>query len=71
MSVLNSNSKFSAHPDLATNLLQILIPAILNSLAIVSKRTIYTSAYPRRWFVRKIFGYDKLPVQNAGKKGPG
>ena len=32
MPVQNSNSKISAHPDLATQLLQILIPTILNSL---------------------------------------
>ena len=32
MPVLNNSSKFYAHPDLATNLLQILIPVILNSL---------------------------------------
>ena len=33
MPVQNGNFKISAHPDLATNLLQILIPATFNSLA--------------------------------------
>ena len=32
MPVQNSNFKISARPDLATNLLQILIPATINSL---------------------------------------
>ena len=32
MPVQNSNFKISARPDLATNLLQILIPATFNSL---------------------------------------
>ena len=42
MPVQNSNFKISAHPDLATNLLQILVPTTFGSL--VSKRVIYTSA---------------------------
>ena len=32
MSAQNSNFKISARPDFATNLLQILVPAIINSL---------------------------------------
>ena len=32
MPVQNSNTKISAHPDLATQLLQVLIPAIFDSL---------------------------------------
>ena len=57
MAVQNNNSKISACPDLATDLLQILIPTIL--YPIVSKRAIYTSIQPchRRWSDRKIFGY--------------
>ena len=44
MPVQNSNFKISARPDLATDLLQILIPATFNSLeASVSIRAIYTS----------------------------
>ena len=43
MCVQNSNFKISAHPDLATNLLQILIPATFNNLSVL-KRANYTSA---------------------------
>ena len=56
MPVQNSNSKISARPDLATYLLQILIPAIFNSL-LCQKGQFKLQQCPRRWLVRKIFGY--------------
>ena len=77
MPVQNSNFKISARPDLATNLLQILIPATINSL-VCQKGQFTLQLYPRRLFVRKIFGYytpkfkfEKssykfLPVQTGG-----
>ena len=39
----NINSKISARPDLASNLLQILIPTIFDCL-LLQKKLIYTSA---------------------------
>ena len=56
MPVQNSNLKIFAHPDLVTNLLQILIPATFNSL-VCQKGQFTLQLCPRRWFVRKIFGY--------------
>ena len=56
MPVQNSNFKISARPDLATYLLQILIPATINSL-VCQKGQFTLQLCPRRWFVRKIFGY--------------
>ena len=47
MPVQNSNFKMSARPDLATNLLQILIPATINSL--VCRKWIKVN--PRRPFL--------------------
>ena len=55
MPVQNSNFKIFARPDLATYLLQILIPATFDSF--VSQKGQFTlQLCPRRWFVRKIFG---------------
>ena len=54
MPVQNSNFKISARPDLATNLLQILIPATFNNL-VCQKGQFTLQLCPRRWFVRKIF----------------
>ena len=56
MPVQNSNFKISARPDLAINLLQILIPATINSL-VCQKGQFTLQLCPRRWFVTKIFGY--------------
>ena len=56
MPVQNSIFKISARPDLATNLLQILIPATFNSL-VCQKGQLTLLLCPRRWFVRKIFIY--------------
>ena len=56
MPVQNNNFKNSARPDLATNLLQILIPDTINSL-VCQKEQFALQLSPRRWFVRKIFGY--------------
>ena len=62
MLVQNSNFKISARPDLATNLLQILIPATSNSL-VCQKGQFTLQLCPRRWFVRKIFGYYNPKVK--------
>ena len=56
MPVQNCNSTISARPDLATNLLQIPIPAIFNSL-LCQKGQFTLQQCPFRWLVRKIFGY--------------
>ena len=65
MPVQNSNFKNSACPDLATNLLQILIPATSNSL-VCQKGQFTLQLCPRRWFVRKIFGNytQKVKIKN-------
>ena len=62
MPVQNSNFKISARPDLATNLLQILIPATINSL-VCQKGQFTLQQCPRRWFVKKIFGYYTKKVK--------
>ena len=62
MPVLNSNFKSSARPDLATDLLQILIAATINSL-VCQKGQFKLQLCPRRWFVRKIFGYHTQKVK--------
>ena len=66
MPVQNSSFKISAHPDLATYRLQILIPAIFNSL-LCQKGQITLQLCPRRWFVRKIFGYytPKVKIEKS------
>ena len=56
MPVQNSKSKNSARPDLATELLQILIPTTFDSL-MYQKGQFTLKPCHRRWFVRKIFGY--------------
>ena len=56
MPVQNSNFKISARPDLATNLLQIIIPATINSL-VCQKGQFTLKLCSRRWFVKKVFGY--------------
>ena len=56
MPVQNSNLKISARPDLATYL-----PTTFSSLVCQNGQfTLQLS--PRRWFVRKIFGYYYLLV---------
>ena len=58
----NSNFKISARPDLATYLLQNLIPATSNSQ--VSQKGQFTlQLRPGRWFVGKIFGYYNPKVK--------
>ena len=66
MPVQKSNFKISARPDLATNLLQILIPATINSL-VCQKGQFTLQLCPRRWFVRKIFGYytQKVKIEKS------
>ena len=56
MPVQNSNFKMFARPDLASYLLQILLPATLNSL-VCQKGQFTLQLCPRRWFVRKISNY--------------
>ena len=81
MPVQNSNFKIFAHPDLATHLLHILIPATINGL--VCQKGLFTlQLCPRRWFVRKIVGYytpkvkieksslEILPVNQVFRKLP-
>ena len=51
MPVQNSNFKISACPDLATQLLQILIPATINRL-VCQKGQFTLQLCPRIWFVR-------------------
>ena len=62
MPVQNSNFKISARPDLATNLLQILIPATINSL-VCQKGQFTLQLCPRIWFVKTIFGYYTQKVK--------
>ena len=54
MPVQNSNFKNLARPDLATYLLQILIPATFNSL-VCQNGQFTLQLCPRRWFLMKIF----------------
>ena len=62
MPVKKSNSKISACPGLAINLLQILIPTSFNSL-LFQKRQITLQLCPKRWLVRKVFGYNPQKVK--------
>ena len=56
MPVQKSNSKISARPDLATYLLQILIPTTFNSL-LCQQGQFALLLFPYGGFVRDIFGY--------------
>ena len=62
MPVQNSNFKNFARPDLATYLLQILIPATFNSL-VCQKGQFTLQLHPKRLVVRKIFGYYTQKVK--------
>ena len=62
MPVQNSNFKNSARPDLAIDLLQILIPATFNSL-VFQKGQFTLQLCPIRWFVRNIFAYHSPKVK--------
>ena len=66
MPVQNSNSKFSARPDLATHLLQILIQTTFNSL-VYQKGQFPLWLCPRRWFAWEVFGYH--PPKYFGQAG--
>ena len=63
MPVQNSNFKRNSRPDLAIYLLQILIPATFNIL-VCQKGQLTLPLCPRRWFVRKIFGYYTSKLKN-------
>ena len=69
MPVQNSNFKISTLPDLATNLLQLLILATINSL-VCQKGQFTLQLCPRRWFVGKILGYytQKSKLKNHHRK---
>ena len=69
MPVQNSNFKISARPDLATYLLQILIPATFSSL-VCQKEQFILQLCPKRWLVRKIFGYytPKVKIEKSSEK---
>ena len=62
MPVQNSNFKISARPDLATRLLQILIPKILYGL-LCQKRKFTPQLCHRKWFGRKIFTSHKSKLK--------
>ena len=66
MHIQNSTSKFSARPDLATNLLQFLIPNTFDSL-LCQKTNLTLQPCPKRWFVRKMFGCypQKVKIENS------
>ena len=73
MPVLNSIFKISACSDLATQLLQIHVPTILNSL-LCQKRQFTLQPCLRRWFVRNIedctkrrFSGNCLSKRHAGQ----
>ena len=65
MPVQNCNTKISVHPDLATNLLPILIPTTFKRLLFQS-RQFALQLCPKRWFVKKIFGHypKKVKIEN-------
>ena len=69
MPVQNSNFKNFARPDLATYLLKILIPATINSL-VCQKGQFTLQLFPKRWSVRKIFGYytPKVKIEKSSWK---
>ena len=69
MPVQNSDFKISARPDLATYLLQILIPATFNSL-VCQKGQFTLQLCTRRWLVRKILGYytPKVKIEKSSLK---
>ena len=66
MPVQNSNFKISARPDLATNLLQILISSTINSL-VCQKGQFILQVCHRRWFIRKMVGYytQKVKIEKS------
>ena len=66
MPVQNSNFKISTQPDLATNILQIFIPATISSL-VCQKGQFTVQLHPKRWFARKIFGYytPKVKIEKS------
>ena len=67
MPVQNSNFQKFARPDLATYLLQILIPATFVSL-VCQKGQFTLQLCPRRWFVRKISCYNTSKLKNHRRK---
>ena len=63
--VQNSNSNISANPDLATQLLQMLLRTRFNRLS-CQRRQFTLHSCPRRWFVWKWFSYhpQKGKIEN-------
>ena len=64
--VQNSNTQIPASPDLATNLLQILIPTTFDSL-LCQKSQFTLQLLPERLYVRKVFSYypQKVKIENS------
>ena len=62
----NRNSKISARPDLAINLLQILLTKTCNSL-LCQKRQFILQPCPRRWFLGKylVITPKKFKIENS------
>ena len=69
MPVHKSNTKISAHPNLPTQLLLILIPTTFSSLLCQIWHLTFQPCL-RRWYVRKIFSYypHKVRIENSSKK---
>ena len=61
MPVRNTNSKVSAHPNLAAQLLQTFIPTRFNSILCQIRQSTLQPC-PRRWCVRKRYGYQHKRV---------
>ena len=68
MPVQNSNFKISDSPDLAINLLQIIIPTIFDCL-LCQKGQFTLQLCPKRWFVRKYLfitpTHQKVNIKNS------
>ena len=60
--VYNSNFKCSARPDLATQLLKILITSKFDTLSCLKGQFTLQPCH-RRWFVRKMFDYYPKKVK--------
>ena len=81
MPVQSSNFKISARPDLATSLLQILIPATINSYVIedgllrkyfvITPQKSKLKNLDRNFCLSKQVVFRKLPAQKTGRTGPG
>ena len=64
----NSKSKISARPDLATKLLQILIPTTFDSL-LCQKEQFTKQSRSRSWLVMKVFDYYPILAATRAQHG--